>query len=297
MKAFRILTRALVLIALLGVSVAVAQEAFSSAATRSVTYNVSQVGDSGVVGTVFIGEYGPSTTAVVISLDGTSAGNTHPAHFHSGDCGSGGGIVVPLTSVDGSTGMSITLTDEPYDDILESDLYLNIHRSPDDIATIVACGEVGTGVDPLFQQTESGDADANQAETEPVTQPTETATVGAPETASYGLFPVEGSGISGQVQFTEQVEGGTKVVVTLVGITEGNRYGVALYQGDCGPDRTKVRDLNPVGERPQDPYVSITETDLDFLTVTEGDHFMYVFGSADGTDVVACGEVGEGANR
>jgi hypothetical protein len=297
MKAFRIMTRALVLIALLGASVAVAQAAFSSAATRSITYDVSQVGDSGVLGTVFIGEYGPNTTAVVISLDGTSAGGTHPAHFHSGDCGSGGGIIVPLTSVDGSTGMSITLTDEPYDDILESDLYLNIHRSPNDISTIVACGEVGTGVRPLLQQTRSDAGDADQSEAEPVTQPTETVRVGAPETASYGLFPVAGSSIRGHVQFTEQVEGGTKVVVSLTGITEGNLYGVALYQGDCGPDRPKVRDLNPVGERPQDPYVSITDSDLNFLTVTEGDHFMYVFSSADGSDVVACGEVGAGANR
>lgn len=297
MKALRTMIRALTLIALLGASVAVAQAAFSSAATRSVTYDVSPVGGSGVVGTVFIGEYGPNTTAVVISLDGTPADGTHPTHFHRGDCGSGGDIIVPLTSVDGGTGMSITLTEQPYDDIVEYDLYLNIHLSPNDIATIVACGEVGTGVRPLVQPTGSADNGAAESEAERVTQPAEPVTVGTPETASYGLFPVDGSGIRGQIQFTEQVTGGTKIVVSIVGIEVGNLYGVALYEGDCGPDRPKVMDLEPVGERPQDPYVSITETDLDFQTVTEGDHFMYVFEAEDGDEVLACGEIGLGANR
>lgn len=295
------IARTFLSLALLIAGVALAQA--ESEATRSVTYEVSEVDDSGISGSVFVGEYGSSTTIVVLSLDGTSAGDTHPAHFHQGDCGSGGGIQVTLSAVDGNTGMSVTLTDVPYDDIVESDYYLNVHLSPEQIQTIVACGEVGEG-----EQATAGRA-ANAERTQDDAAPGEPATdqpeagqaqpgdAATPDTASYGLFPVESSGISGQVQLTELLGRGTRFAVTLVGIEPGNEYGLALYEGDCGPDRPKVRDLPPVGEVEGEPYASVTETSLPFPTITDGDYFMYVFRTPDMQEVVACGEIGLGANR
>jgi len=122
-------------------------------------------------------------------------------------------------------------------------------------------------------------------------------------TASYPLFPVEGSTIRGQLQVVERMEGGSVLVLTVDGLEVGRPYRAALYLGDCGPDREVVLELEPVG-RANDPYVSITETDLTFDAITQGDHFAAVFAGegidrpeAEGFDVpvVACGEVGLGA--
>lgn len=118
------------------------------------------------------------------------------------------------------------------------------------------------------------------------------------ETASYQLFPVEGSDVSGALNVTQRVEGGTQFVVTLVGITEGRQYLPVLFRGDCGPDRERVRALPPVGSIEGDPFVSISETEMDFAEVTEGDYFLYVYRGAEPEgQPLACGEVGAGANR
>ena len=122
-------------------------------------------------------------------------------------------------------------------------------------------------------------------------------------TASYSLHPVEDSGVTGQLQIVEQAPGGTLLILTLVGIDEGRRYPAALYVGNCGPDRPVHLELEPVG-RENDPYVGITESELSFAELTEGDFFVYVFDGdtidrpeREGLDVPAlvCGEVGIGA--
>lgn len=117
------------------------------------------------------------------------------------------------------------------------------------------------------------------------------------QTASYYLAPVEASGVSGNLQVTEQVGGGSTFIVTLQGVEPGQRYALALFEGDCGPDRVRVRSLKPVGSFPDDPYASLTETEITFAELAEGDYFLYVYaGATDDTAVAACGEVGMGAN-
>ena len=129
-------------------------------------------------------------------------------------------------------------------------------------------------------------------------------------TASYPLFAVEGSGITGHLQVVEKVQGGTHLVLTVYRLTAGDRragnvsdHAAAMYVGSCGPDRPMLLMLEPVG-RTNDPFVSLTESTLTFEEVTQGDHFVYVFdgGTIDqpdgaGLDVaaLACGEVGQGA--
>ena len=304
---------------LLTAGMALAQADIRTASpAQGATYTVSSVGGSGVTGQALVADFDGELTAVAVALDGTTPGAVHPAHFHAGDCGSGGGIEVPLTSIEGATGLSVTLVDVPYEQITSSDYYLNVHQSPEAMGTIVACGEVGAGVRPIQQQSadpdgddmganggaDAGGADGDEAEAANG-DAAEGADVGAPagpefqgpSTASYGLFQVAGSDINGQVQLTEDVQGGTKFVVTLVNIDEGQEYPMAMYRGDCGPDREQVLELDPVGEFPDDPYASVTETELNISDVTSGDYFIYVFRDTMGGEVVACGEVGEGANR
>jgi hypothetical protein len=136
-----------------------------------------------------------------------------------------------------------------------------------------------------------------QAET---ASPEELATL---STASYPLFPVDDSGVHGELQVVSRNDLGSVLILTVVGIEEGRPYAAAIYAGDCGPDREVVLELESVG-RANDPYVSITETELSFEAITEGDHFVYVFDGEEidrpetpGLDVpaLACGEVGLGA--
>ena len=82
-------------------------------------------------------------SAQTILVTGTEAGGDHPAHFHAGDCGGGGDIVVPLSNVAGVSGLSVTTMTAPYDVIVDGDHYLNLHLSSGQMDTIVACGEVG----------------------------------------------------------------------------------------------------------------------------------------------------------
>jgi hypothetical protein len=122
-------------------------------------------------------------------------------------------------------------------------------------------------------------------------------------TASYPLFPVDDSGVTGQLQIVEQVTGGTELILTMLGIDEGRHYPAAIYVGSCGPDRPVHLELEPVG-RENDPFVSITESEFTFEELTQGEYFVYVFDGdtidrpeTDGLDVpaIACGEVGLGA--
>lgn len=123
------------------------------------------------------------------------------------------------------------------------------------------------------------------------------------QTASYPLFAVDDSGVTGQLQIVELAEGGTQLVLTVHGLVEGRPYAAAVYVGSCGPDRPVLQELEPIG-RENDPFVSITESTISFEELTEGEHFVFVFdGDAiDGPEVegldavaLACGEVGLGA--
>jgi hypothetical protein len=121
-------------------------------------------------------------------------------------------------------------------------------------------------------------------------------------TASYPLFAVDDSGVTGQLQIVE-APGGTELILTMVGIAEVRTYPAAIYVGSCGPDRPVYLELEPVGFA-NDPFVSITESELTFDDFTQGEYFVYVFDGdtidrpeTEGLDVpaLACGEVGLGA--
>lgn len=116
-------------------------------------------------------------------------------------------------------------------------------------------------------------------------------------TESYQLFSLEGSEITGTLNVVERIEEGTQLVVTLIGIDAGGLYLPVLYRGDCGPDRERVFALPPVGSIADDPFSSISNASVAFEEFTEGDFFLYIFHGEEESDPVACGEVGEGANR
>lgn len=109
-----------------------------------ITLPVAALNDSGVSGTITLSRAGTSTI-VTLDLDGTPEGGNHPTHFHTGDCTAPGPVVIPLDAVDGTTGISVTQVDVPLDAILTDNHLVMVHLSPQDLATFVACGEVGAG--------------------------------------------------------------------------------------------------------------------------------------------------------
>ena len=128
-----------------------------------------------------------------------------------------------------------------------------------------------------------------------------------PQTASYGVFPINGSGVSGYVQMTEEM-GHTRVTVTLSNINRGSEYLPVLFEGTCGPDREMVAALAPVGTFTNDPFVSIDEIQLSVNQIEQTQYFMYIFsgsempaenerGFLEIDRAVACGQIGLGANR
>lgn len=110
-----------------------------------------------VNGTVTLRERMNGNTLVEINVDNTVAGMEHPAHIHEGEAGSGGGIAISLNPVNGDSGMSITNVrafdgadmemnaGDPvsFTELLEYNGYVNVHLSAEDLATVVASGNIG----------------------------------------------------------------------------------------------------------------------------------------------------------
>jgi hypothetical protein len=116
-------------------------------------------------------------------------------------------------------------------------------------------------------------------------------------TATYYLASVDNSGVNGHVHIAETFEGSSRVIMTMNNTLPDYRYAVVLYEGDCGPDRPEVLRLGDINNTSGDPNTSITEAELNFEQFTQGNYFMYVFAGEPGTQVLACGEVGQDANR
>lgn len=86
------------------------------------------------------------STAAVVRIAGAEANAVHPWHIHAGTCGSGGAIVgqasayQPLranASGDATARGTINVTLQP-----GQSYYVNIHASPQNLGTIVACGQI-----------------------------------------------------------------------------------------------------------------------------------------------------------
>ncbi|MCL6217863.1 CHRD domain-containing protein [Zunongwangia pacifica] len=123
---------------------------------ESKSYDLAEVDIEGVSGTATFHERKNGETLVELDLEGTTEGNTHPAHIHMGSVADApGDIAITLTSVDGASGMSLTnvaMTDGTeeedgtavsYEDLIEYNGYINVHASADDLATLAAQGNIG----------------------------------------------------------------------------------------------------------------------------------------------------------
>lgn len=210
---------------------------------ESVVYPLSERAIDGISGTATLFQRRNGNTLAVLELEGTPEGGEHPAHIHRNTAAEGGGIVVSLMPVDGTTGMSSTNirqfddgTAVTYSELLDYDGYINVHLSSDALGTIVAQGDIG-------QNALTGNSTA------------------------YALSAVEDSGVSGTATFFQRVNGNALIVLDLTGTPEGGDHpahihfnsveeggGIAIslnnVDGDTGMSRTSVSETDngvPIG--------------------------------------------------
>lgn len=203
----------------------------------SETHELNSVSDPAISGTVKFEERKNGEAVATITLDGTSAGNTHPAHIHNNSAAEGGGIAIDFNPVDGATGISKTnvkqlndATPITYSDLLDFDGYVNVHLSSAQLSTLIAQGDIG------------GNALTG-------------------ESKEYALGPVSDPAISGTATFAERANGFTLVTIALTGTMEGDSHpshihnnsaeeggGIAVdfkpIDGGTGISRTTIRALN-----------------------------------------------------
>lgn len=94
---------------------------------------------SGQTGTATLTARG-NQTEVAIDVRPGAAGVAQPAHIHDGTCAANGGVHFPLSNV--VDGKSTTTVNVALKDLETGKLYVNVHRSAQEIATSTSCGDV-----------------------------------------------------------------------------------------------------------------------------------------------------------
>ena len=173
---------------------------------EEMTFDLGEADVEGISGMATFIEYDDGSTLIELDLEGTPEGGVHPAHIHSGAAAEGltDNIEITLESVDGDTGMSETwVTEESYEDLINYDGYINVHLSEDDLATLVAQGDIGVNV-----------------------------LTG--EEMSYDLVEVDGSGVMGTALFQQRENGETLLTIDLEGTVDGGMHPSHIHEGESG---------------------------------------------------------------
>lgn len=109
------------------------------AQTGPVTVQLSEQNDSNIDGTATLTAMGQQTR-VVIAVDDAGAG-PQPAHIHNGTCATlDPRPAYPLTPV--ANGRSETMVNAALSEILSRQTAINLHKSPQEAAVYVACGNL-----------------------------------------------------------------------------------------------------------------------------------------------------------
>lgn len=111
----------------------------AAAQATPVVINLSAQNDSGLSGTATLTDIGGGKTRVELSVTGPEG--DYPAHIHMGTCANlNPAPQYPLTNV--RNGQSTTEVDASLASIEQSPHAINLHKSAQEIATYVACGDI-----------------------------------------------------------------------------------------------------------------------------------------------------------
>lgn len=185
-------------------------------------YALGPVSNPAISGTATFEKRKNGTALVTVELTGTTAGDSHPSHIHANSAAQGGGIVIDLTNINGTTGISRTSVTKlnsgtaiTYDELLDFNGYLNVHLSSGNLGTLIAQGDIG-------QNELTG------------------------ENKVYTLNAVSDPVISGTVTFAERKNGKTMITISLVGTTAGSDHPAHIHANSAAMGGGIVLDLKNV---------------------------------------------------
>ncbi len=240
---------------------------------NNIVFELGSKGDAGVSGTVTFEERSDNTTKVSIALTGGTAGDSHPSHIHANTAAEGGPIVIGLTNVDGSTGKSETEVSKMddgttilYAELINFDGYVNVHKSETELSSLVSQGDIG-------QNHLTG------------------------TTEDYDLIESAIDGISGEILFSERVNGETLVTIILEGTTEGSEHPAHIHSNSVVEGGGIVISLNAVDGTTGMSMTNVSQMDdgtaITFSGLKEFDGHVKAHNSAsDLGTVVAKGDIG-----
>jgi len=240
---------------------------------ESKTYELDERAVDGISGEVTFRERKSGNAVAEISLDGTPNGGLHPAHIHMNSAAESGGILLTLTSVDGTTGKSLTEirnaddgTDFNYNNVLTSNAYINVHLSATELATIVAQGDIGSN--ELTGEEETFDLDEKDA-----------------------------PGISGEITFAERVDGTVLATIELDGTPDGGMHPAHIHDNDAATGGPIAVSFNPVDGTTGISRTSLRTLDngtaINFQSLSIFDGYVNVhFSANDLATIVAQGNIG-----
>lgn len=114
-----------------------AEEALEDA---ELTLDLQEQNNSGITGTATLSPTSDGDVEVELEVDG-SEGGPHPAHIHKGSCADlDPNPAFPLEDV--VDGRSQTTVDVDIADLTIDEYAINVHESPENAATYVACADV-----------------------------------------------------------------------------------------------------------------------------------------------------------
>ena len=241
---------------------------------EEVTYQLVERSDSGVSGSATIQELDDGTSRLTIDLSGTPSDGMHPSHIHMNTAAEGGDIIVSLNEVDGSTGMSETIISQDdngnmvtYQDLLNIDGYINVHLSADDLATVVAQGDIG-------QNALTG------------------------ESKTYPLETRDVDGISGSVMFQERQNGEAQATIMLDGTSDGEMHPAHIHMNTAAEGGGILYTFTPVDGTTGMSRSNVAELDdgtsFGYSDVLDVDGYVNVHLSADDlATIVAQGDIGQ----
>ncbi len=238
------------------------------------SYELSEMAVDGVQGTALFEERVNGEALATLMLENTPEDGMHPAHIHMNTAVEGGGIAFTFNAVDGTTGMSktnVAVLDSGeafgFDDILDYDGYINVHLSVDDLATIVAQGDIG-------QNELTG------------------------ESKSYSLSKKDVDGIMGTALFEERVNGEALATLILENTPDGGMHPAHIHMNTAAEGGGIAFTFNPVNGTTGMSRTNVSALDggevFGYTEVLDYDGYINVHLSAEdlGT-IVAQGDIGQ----
>jgi hypothetical protein len=233
---------------------------------ESVSYELSEVGDSDTNGTVTFAERVDGYTQVNVELSGVPEEEEYPVRIYSNTVLQGGDLLIELEPV-GESGESVTLVSADaegntisYDDMITLNAHIQVHPAEDDTETVLAVADAGgnklTGKSFTFDVEEENE-----------------------------------SGINGTVEFYERRNGTILSVIEIAGADPSQTHIARLYSADEDENGEPLFTFSSIdgetGTSYTDFYELNDETSFEFDDLEEFKGIIHIYNSDNDLSLIA----------